>query len=87
MTLARLCACGALGLCVPVLVASLALGVWLAATDESTAGEIVVLCTAAIAALVGPFLLAFSVAYQGQVSAMQMHAKELQLAMKASAPS
>jgi hypothetical protein len=87
VTWARICTCIASVCCTPVVLASLAVGIWLAAADESVAGEITLLCVAVAAALLLPLLLAFSVAFQGQASAMRMHASEIQVTLKALASS
>ena len=84
---ARICTGIAMVCCAPVVLASLAVGIWLAAADESIAGEITMLCVAVSAALILPLLLAFSVAFQGQASAMRVHAGGLQAALKALPPS
>ncbi|CAL8466074.1 g5610 [Coccomyxa elongata] len=77
VSIARNCAVLALAACAPVLIASLAIGIWLAATEKSIAGEIVMYVAAVLAALLLPLLLAFSVAFQGQASAMRVHASGL----------
>ena len=82
--MARSCTVVSLALCAPVLLASLAIGFWLTATDKSTAGEVVMPIVAVLAALLLPFLLAFSVAFQGQASAMRVHASGLQKVLRAS---
>lgn len=84
MLKARSCVVMAVALCAPVLVAGLAIEIWLAATDKSTAGEIVMPIVIALAAVLLALFLAFSVAFQGQASAMHVHASGLQKVLKAS---
>ncbi len=84
MSIARSCAVIAVAACAPVVIASLAFGIWLAATHKSTAGEIMMYVAAVLAALLLPLLLAFSVAFQGQASAMRVHASGLHKVLKAS---
>ncbi len=83
MAAARICTCIAVVCCAPLLLACLTVGIWLAAADESVAGEITLMCVAVCAALVLPFILAVSVAFQGAASAMRTHANGIQVTLKA----